>query len=180
MPGSPVAIQLAIASPAPPDAAMPAVKPQATKKFSIPSAIPHHGLAIGRDRNWPVDDGADADLVEHRNACRRRPGDLGEAVEVLPEQLLPEIHRQLAEPVHRDGALFPAADRERAGLGLEIEIQVRIAQRRLFVRDERRLLGHQVLVFDHGHRSSMPAISPTWRAHNPAALTAILARDFAP
>jgi hypothetical protein len=43
MPGSPCTIQFAMASPAPPEAAMPAVKPQATKKFSSSGANPMMG-----------------------------------------------------------------------------------------------------------------------------------------
>ena len=68
------------------------------------------------------------------------------------KQLLPEIHRQLAGAVDGDGALLPAADRERPRLGLEIEIQVRVAQRRQLVGNERRFLGHEILVLQHRDR----------------------------
>ena len=43
IPASPCRIKFAMARPAPPEAAIPAVKPQATKKLSVPGASPMTG-----------------------------------------------------------------------------------------------------------------------------------------
>ena len=46
-------------------------------------------------------------------------------------------------------ALFPAADGKRAGVRLEIEVVVRIAQRRELGGELQFLFGQEILVFDH-------------------------------
>ena len=72
---------------------------------------PHDRLAIGRHRNRAVDDGLDADLVEHRQAFRGRQREKLEAVHVRREQLAAEIERRHAAPAAACTVL-PAADGE--------------------------------------------------------------------
>ena len=129
MPGSPSRIQCAIASPAPPEAAMPAVKPQATKKFVELRREPHHRLAVGGDRDRSVDQRLDADLVQDRQALRRAEQDRLEALEVLREKLAREVERHALAPAG-GRVLLPAADGEGADVGLQVEDAVGIAEGR--------------------------------------------------
>ena len=84
----------------------------------------HDRLAVGGDRDRPVDDGLDAGLVEHRQAVGGEAGEERQPVVVGVEQLAAEIERRQAAPAAAR-AVLPAADGEAAGIGLEVEVVVR-------------------------------------------------------
>ena len=134
----------------------------------------HDRLAVGRDRDRAVDHGADADLVQHRDALGGRQRERARAGPCSAGTARGRNPIGSCRRAERRRARLPAADRERAGLGLEIEDSGRdraaSAGRSGMSGD---LLGHHVLVLDAPAGSSMPAISPTSRAHMPAALTTI-------
>ena len=75
-----------------------------------------------------------------------------DAVELIGKQLLAERHRQAPVAEHGARIMLPAANGERARLGLQIEIVVGIAQRRQPVRNFARLLGDEILMLDDGDR----------------------------
>ena len=77
-------------------------------------------LAVGGDRNRTVDQLPDADFVEHRDPRARRFGERREALEVRLQQLGTEIGADAVRAPRRR-VVLPAADRERAGLGLQVE-----------------------------------------------------------
>ena len=97
-----------------------------------------------------------------------------EPVLVGLEQLAAEVEKGTPAAPKVGVPLFPAADGERPGLGLQIEDVVGIAQRRQAGRDGVALLGDHVLVLDGaGRHLTRPPSSPTSRAQMPAALTTI-------
>ena len=105
------------------------------------------GLAVRGDRNRAVDHLPDADFVQHRDALRRFLGERREAIEIRRQQLGPEVAR---DAVGAPGARvrLPAADGERAGLRLHVEVGVGIAQRGQAGRNAVGLLGDEILMLD--------------------------------
>ena len=69
-----------MARPAPPAAAMPEVKPQATNTLSRSIALPHDRLAVGRHRDRAVDELLEAELAKRRDALGGGERDLLEAL----------------------------------------------------------------------------------------------------
>ena len=112
-------------------------------------------LAVGRDRDRPVDQGAHADPLEHRHAFGGQHRELLEAVEVGGQELAREVagDARLAER-HRIG--LPAPDRQAADLGLHVDQVVGIAKGRQIARRVRNRLGHQVLMLERCHRNLDP------------------------
>ncbi len=108
---------------------------------------PHHRLAVGGDRDRSVDQRLDADFVQDRQALRRAEEDRLEALEILREKLAREFERHALAPASWC-VLFPAADRERADVRLQIEDAVGVAESRRRVRRVELLLGDDVLVLD--------------------------------
>ena len=104
-------------------------------------------LAVGGDRDRPVDDRLDADLVEERQPLRRRQREEFEPIHVGREKLAGEVEGRPPAPAAL-GAVLPAADGEGADIGLEVEILVGIAQRRQPGVEGERLLGDEILVLD--------------------------------
>ena len=120
---------------------------------------PEDRLAVGRDGDRSVDHRLDADVVEHRQPQCGGDREQLEALEIGGEQLAAEFERRQAAPAAL-GALLPAADGEGAGVGLEIEVVVGIAQRGEGIVEVELLLGQEILVLDDaggnrdaGHRA---------------------------
>jgi hypothetical protein len=109
---------------------------------------PQDRFAVGRDRNRPVDDRLDADLVEDWQSLRARQREQFEALHVLGEQFPAEGERR-ARPPAALCSLLPSADGERADIGLEIEVLVGIAERRQRLGQVEFFLGDEILVLDH-------------------------------
>ena len=170
MPGSPSRIQLAIASPAPPEAAMPAVNPARHEEIVELWRKAEDRFAVGRDRNRPVDDRLDADLVEDWQSLGARQREQFEALHVLGEQFPAELERRARSPAALR-SLLPAADRERADIWLEIEVLVGIAERRQRLRQIELLLGDEILVLDDACRERDAGHVGDAFAQSPAQLT---------
>jgi hypothetical protein len=122
-------------------------KPAAQVEIVELGGEPDDRLAVGGDRDRAVDQLADPDLVQHRNAHRRGLRERLETVEVRLQEFRTEVGTNAVVPPRRR-VRFPSADRERARLRLDVEIVIGIAQRRQSGRNLRRLLGDVVLVLD--------------------------------
>ena len=108
---------------------------------------PHDRLAIGGHRNGPVDHRLNADLVQNRQALGGRKREKLQPLHVGRKKFAPEIEgRHSAMKAPR--ALLPAADGKGAGIGLQIEILVGIAQRGEAGIEVELLLGQEILVLD--------------------------------
>ena len=125
---------------------MPAENPQQWNRLSTSSVSPISGSASGENGIGPLTQVWMPSSPNSGIRARRTLGDAGEAIVVRREQFGPEVERDAAPG--RAGALLPAADDQAAGLGLEVEARVRIAQGRQVVRDRVGLLRDDVLVLD--------------------------------
>ena len=90
--------------------------------------LAHDRFAIRRDGNGAIDDALDPDLVQHRKSGRGGKREELQPLHVGLQQFAPEGQgRQAAVEAFR--TILPAANGEAAGIGLEVEIVVRVAQR---------------------------------------------------
>ena len=105
------------------------------------------GLAVRGDRDRSVDELSNADFVEQRDAHRGCFGNRCEALEVRREELGTEIGAN-AVVAPRCRVRFPATHGERAGLRLEVEVVIRVAQRRQARWNRLSFLGDVVLMLD--------------------------------
>ena len=142
---------MAIASPAPPDAAMPAVKPQATKKLSSSGASPMTGSPSAETGIGP--------LMSVRMPVSFRIGSRSAApvrIGSKRSKFSGKSSRAKANGTpsrqQAGASLLPSADREGADVGLQVEDSVGVAEGGVSAGRADCLLGDEVLVLDRAGR----------------------------
>ena len=151
MPGSPSTIQCAIARPAPPEPAMPAVKPQATKKLSSSGAGPRIGSPSAETGIGPlIRLRTPSSLKIGRRSLRQRR-DRSKRSKFDGNSCRAKSAGMPRSP-KGDRVRLPAADRQGARLALQVEELVGVAEGRQPGGHAIALLGDQVLVLDHAGR----------------------------
>ncbi len=118
------------------------------KEILQPRRRPDDRLAVGRNRDRPVDDRPDAEIAEQRNAPCGGLEHLVQPFEIVAEKLALAFPRDAPLRVDGWGEFLPAADRQRPRFRLDVEAAVGIAQARQMVGHPVALVGDQVLVLD--------------------------------
>ena len=106
----------------------------------------HQRLRVGGKRDRPVHPGPDAGFAGDRDPVPGSLGDRREPLMVGREQLGPQIPGD--GPPRGAGAVLPPADGQAAGLRLDVEPAVGIAERGKVTGQAGDLVGDDVLVLD--------------------------------
>ena len=128
--------------------------PHATQKFLRPRIGPDQRIAVGRERERPVDHLADADLAERREVLEADLEARRDALQVVRQQALREVPgRRDRRPGHA-GALV-GADQHAAALLAHVDLALEVDDVQLLLRPAlqlRQVLGDEVLVLHGEHR----------------------------